>query len=448
MEHVSPGIIINVRFCQANSKPFAEYIRYIDREEAIRSKNFDMFSLYNNYMENPEKSTGIFTADKDKLTLEENIITKEIFHTAQANGSLMWQPIISFDNDFLEENGLYDKKTLSLNEAKIRELTRGTVHNILKGENMEDSSFWTASIHYNTDNIHIHLAIVEPEPQREKILTGNYAGQVKGTFKQSSITAGKRFAVNYVLDNQLVNSKINEIIRDNIISKKKQHPLYKDKEFIKEYMRIHDKLPKDKRQWNYSMNGLNNIRPDLDSLISLYLKKYHSQDMEELKKLLEKQERVYRRSYGKSDNNFAQNKIDDLYKRLGNVILKEMKEYDREIKKSSYNEAKKEASSKGKKVTQKDLQIYVYQDTEEEEKERFKRNGTIKKEGTPKKKDIRYRHKSSCLKMIGTVEKLKRAMRDEFQHARNEYEHEMLQHSIERENQQRERERENNDLSF
>jgi hypothetical protein len=36
----------------------------------------------------------------------------------------------------------------------------------------------------------------------------------------------------------------------------------------------------------------------------------------------------------------------------------------------------------------------------------------------PKKKDIRHRHKSSCLKMVGTIEKLKRAMRDEFQHAK------------------------------
>uniref|UniRef100_UPI001CA35342 MobP2 family relaxase n=1 Tax=Serratia marcescens TaxID=615 RepID=UPI001CA35342 len=241
MEHVSPGIIINARFCQAASKTFSEYVRYMDREEAIRNNHFDMFSLYNNYMENPEKSSGLFTSDKDKLTQDEIKSTKEIFNTAQAKGSLMWQPIISFDNDYLEENGLYDRNNSFLNEDKIRELTRGTVNNILKGENMEDSAFWTASIHYNTDNIHIHIAIVEPEPQRERVLTGKYAGQFKGTFKQSSINAGKRFAVNYVLDNQLVNSKINEIIRDNIISKKKEHPLYKDKDFIKEFMRIHNK---------------------------------------------------------------------------------------------------------------------------------------------------------------------------------------------------------------
>lgn len=447
MEHVSPGIIINVRFCQAASKTYSEYVRYMDREEAIRNNHFDMFSLYNNYMENPEKSSGLFTSDKDKLTVEQIRITKEIFNSAQAKGSLMWQPIISFDNDYLEENGLYDKSNSFLNEDKIRELTRGTVSNMLKGENMEDSAFWTASIHYNTDNIHIHIAIVEPEPQREKVLTGKYAGQFKGTFKQSSINSGKRFAVNYVLDNQLVNSKINEIIRDNILLRKKEHPLYNDKEFIKEFMRIHDKLPKNITLWKYSMNAMNGIRPDLDLLTSLYLNKYHPKDMDELKKLLEKQEQVYRRSYGKSDNNFAQNKIDDLYKRMGNVILKEMKEYDSNLKKNVYEEAKKEAFNKGRKMTQEDLQTYVFYEEKEEEK-KFSKSDSLNRERMPKRKDIRYRHKSSCLKMIGTVEKLKRAMRDEFQHARNEYEHDMMQRSSERENKQREHEREDDSLSF
>lgn len=49
---------------------------------------------------------------------------------------------------------------------------------------------------------------------------------------------------------------------------------------------------------------------------------------------------------------------------------------------------------------------------------KFSKNDNLNKERMPKKKDIRHRHKSSCLKMVGTIEKLKRAMRDEFQHAK------------------------------
>lgn len=250
MAHISPGVVIINKFCTLTNKVFSEYINYIDREDAIRNNKIQSFNLYNDYMENPEKSSGLFTADKDKLTQNEKQIVKDIFQIAQNNGSFMWQTVISFDNKYLEENGLYDKESGFLNEDKIHELTRGAVGNILKEENMDDSAFWTASIHYNTDNIHIHIAIVEQEPQRAIIKTGKYAGQRKGTFKQNSLRAAKRFVVNYILENQIDNDRINKIIRDNIIANKKEHPLYKDKEFIKEFMRIHDRMPKNKKLWN------------------------------------------------------------------------------------------------------------------------------------------------------------------------------------------------------
>ncbi|MDR1769434.1 MAG: hypothetical protein LBS02_02195 [Hungatella sp.] len=44
-----------------------------------------------------------------------------------------------------------------------------------------------------------------------------------------------------------------------------------------------------------------------------------------------------------------------------------MKEYDRELKKNTYEEAKREAYNKGKKMTQEDLQTYVFYDEKEEE---------------------------------------------------------------------------------
>lgn len=434
MAHISPGVVIINKFCTSTNKVFSEYINYIDREDAIRNNKIQSFNLYNDYMENPEKSSGLFTADKDKLTQNEKQIVKDIFQIAQNNGSFMWQTVISFDNKYLEENGLYDKESGFLNEDKIHELTRGAVGNILKEENMDDSAFWTASIHYNTDNIHIHIAIVEQEPQRAIIKTGKYAGQRKGTFKQNSLRAAKRFVVNYILENQIDNDRINKIIRDNIIGNKKEHPLYKDKEFIKEFMRIHDRLPKNKKLWNYGMNSLNYIRPDLDGLISIYLEKYHSSELKELKELLKKYEEIYERSYGKSKNNYAQNKIDDLYKRLGNVILKEMKSYDKEIKKNIHQETEKNSSETGQKIDQKQLVVYSYSS-------KGTKYSTSSGEGdgfygsSVKKESIKFRHKNSCKSMIGAVESLKRSMRDEVQHTRNEYEFEMQQRFKERESE-------------
>src|SRR5690625_7773322 len=38
---------------------------------------------------------------------------------------------------------------------------------MLAAERMQQSAIWTASLHYNTDNIHVHIATVEPHPTRD-----------------------------------------------------------------------------------------------------------------------------------------------------------------------------------------------------------------------------------------------------------------------------------------
>ena len=41
------------------------------------------------------------------------------------------------------------------------------VSKMLKSEGLENA-VWSAAIHFNTDNIHVHIAAVEPEPMRKK----------------------------------------------------------------------------------------------------------------------------------------------------------------------------------------------------------------------------------------------------------------------------------------
>lgn len=120
-------------------------------------------------MGNPNKSTGLFTRDKDNLMFEEKRELKAVFETAQRNESLMWQTVISFDNQWLENNGLYDQKNSILDEQKLKEVARLAINRMLKNEGL-DHAVWSAAIHYNTDNIHIHVATVEPFPIREKIV--------------------------------------------------------------------------------------------------------------------------------------------------------------------------------------------------------------------------------------------------------------------------------------
>ena len=132
-------------------------------------------------MGNPEKSTGLFTNERDNLTHPEKRQLKDVFQTAQDNESVMWQTVISFDNRWLEQNGIYDSQKQILDEQKLKEVTRLAVNRLLKSEGLEHA-VWSAGIHYNTDNLHVHIATVEPYAMREKMMY-NGKKEVRGKFK-------------------------------------------------------------------------------------------------------------------------------------------------------------------------------------------------------------------------------------------------------------------------
>ena len=74
---IKAGVTLMQDFCRPGSDKFQSYIDYIDREEAQRNNAFSTYNIfsdyeqYNEYMGNPEKSSGLFTADKDSLTYAE-----------------------------------------------------------------------------------------------------------------------------------------------------------------------------------------------------------------------------------------------------------------------------------------------------------------------------------------------------------------------------------------
>jgi len=149
MSGTTPGVVAVNTFCKADSKYFAGYIGYMDREEAARKehiKDFDLFSEYMGYMGNrkktktngqPEKISGLFTADADVLTGDEIGKLKEVYKQAQRNGSLMWQTVISFDNSWLEDMGVYDQESHLLDEKRMRTAVRASVNAMLQSENLE-----------------------------------------------------------------------------------------------------------------------------------------------------------------------------------------------------------------------------------------------------------------------------------------------------------------------
>ena len=329
----SPGVIIVQDFVVPGAIDLSGYLDYMNRPEAIKTNAMEsVLDGYIEYMRNPEKSTGLFSEKMESLSTDDLKKIKELFEIARKNESILWRPVISFDNRWLEDNHLYDEEKDWLDEKKIKLYTRSAVNALLKDEQLENA-VWTAAIHHNTDNIHIHIAIIEPVPMRQKQLMPDGSYQYRGKFKLKSIEHCKSVMVNKIISQQVENEKINNIIRKKIVDSKKEYSLLNDSRFTQDFLKLYKSMPEDRRTWKYNMQAMQKFQKDINKLSDRYIELNHHDEYVNLKQLLYLQEQKYIKAYGGEENNYMQNKIDELHVRLGNVILKEMLEYDKAVKK-------------------------------------------------------------------------------------------------------------------
>lgn len=323
------GVIVTSQF-QTNSSfknsksSFKNYVNYMDRPETHTEKN--NFESYQYYMNNEEKSTGLFTNEKDSLSKNDKEKYKDVFKNAQEKGSILWQDVISFDNEWLKELGVLSENGTDIDEKKLKEVTRASVNEMLKSEQLSDSAVWTAAIHYNTDNIHIHVATVQTKNFRER-----------GKRKPSSIEKMKSTVANKLLNRAKENEKLNDFIRNKLIASKKENEImslknkFVNRDMVNQFQKIYSMLPDDKRQWKYNMNGMKMIRPEINKLTNMYIEKNFKNEFKEFKTQLDKEVEIYKKAYGNNSKaeKYKETKMQDMYTRMGNTILSEMREFDK-----------------------------------------------------------------------------------------------------------------------
>ena len=361
------GIVAVTRFCEAKSDIFSSYIDYIDRKEAVRKDNMDKFNIfeaYTDYMDDETKTimeegksveevSALFSKDKDILNQEEKSDLKQLFRVSQKNGSNMWQTVISFDNSYLEEIGIYDSQTDQLNEKLLRQAARKAIGGMLKNEGLENAT-WTASFHRNTDNIHIHIATVEPVPMREKkryILyekdkngnrrpvrdkngkTVSYMGY-KGVFKYKSLEILKSEIRSELENNKETYAEITRLLRQNILNDKKDKSLIDNPLFVDKMRELYKKLMyTPKKYWNYNYNKMYRYKGLIDDLSNLFINTYHKDDFNDFCLKIEREAMRQTKAYGGKKNDYVKKMLygkDGMYARLGNAILKELKDYARD----------------------------------------------------------------------------------------------------------------------
>ncbi|MFQ8923045.1 MAG: MobP2 family relaxase [Clostridium paraputrificum] len=340
MSRAVPAIVMVCEFEKNNFKDYGGYIDYIDREEThneldLKSSNYAEYLEYmdskNRKKEKDKTTVKLFTEDKDILSDEDKEKLKNVYRIAQERGSYLWKDVFSFDNKWLEENKYYNSETKQLNEGKIREAIREAMSIRIEKENLNEA-VWTADIHYNTDNIHIHTSLVELEPSKKK-----------GKLKPQTLGKMKSAFVNSLVDRNKEHDKINELMREKIVNRKKDINTFKDKEMKKQFINIIKLLPEDLSQWQYAYNSIDEARPLIDNLSKYYINNYCKEDFNELDKLLDVEVDEYKKLYGEGREgkekgkykDYKTNELDYLYKRMGNAFLKEMKEYAKEQRKYS-----------------------------------------------------------------------------------------------------------------
>ena len=338
MSRAVPAIVMVCEFEKNNFKDYGGYIDYIDREEThneldLKSSNYAEYLEYmdskNRKKEKDKTTVKLFTEDKDILSDEDKEKLKNVYRIAQERGSYLWKDVFSFDNKWLEENKYYNSESKQLNEGKIREAIREAMSFRIEKENLNEA-VWTADIHYNTDNIHIHTSLVELEPSKKK-----------GKLKPQTLSNMKSAFVNSLVDRNEEHDKINELMREKIVNRKKDINTFRDKEMKKQFINIIKLLPEDLSQWQYAYNSIDEARPLIDNLSKYYINNYCKEEFNELDKLLDIEVDEYKRLYGEGREgkekgkykDYKTNELDYLYKRMGNAFLTEMRSYAKEQRK-------------------------------------------------------------------------------------------------------------------
>ncbi|WP_316606329.1 MobP2 family relaxase [Streptococcus pluranimalium] len=324
---------------------FKEYIDYMNRSYATENQS--------------EEITAVFTQEADYLQKRRLNDLKNKLESAYQNGSLLWQGVISFDNAFLAEQGLYDVATGQVDQKAIKAAMRDMMPTLIQKEGLSDSAFWWGNIHLNTDNVHIHFGLSEVESNRDKIFYRPRGRmEYKGNFSQKTINRFKSGVFHGLLKEE---TRSNLLRKEQILANLKADlmtSVYQEEKITssaeKNFLeQAYNHLPLNKK-WRYGSNARDFAVSKffLDRYLDSYLKNEGSvayqEFLKETREFLKTYEGVYsaeknqvyeklRKVDGQTIRTLAESKgydlehhmarrVMDLRERLANNILRSFKE--------------------------------------------------------------------------------------------------------------------------
>lgn len=323
-----PGIILTSKFITPKSssrKDYSSYIKYINRKDAIEKDENkpEVFGNYLDYMNDRKKDAYGFDNHSNNLMQDQVRLKKKVFDEAREDKRILWQDVYSFDNKFLEDEGLYNSKTNTLDDDKLIDAVRTSMSKFQKDTNINHLE-WTGAIHRNTDNIHVHVASVTKDENIER----DEEGIQRGYRSEKTLNNMKSAFVNRLVDRNkrldLMTEHRDELVHLDFTYSKKR----KEKDQLDEIKRM---LPENKNKWQYNRKDMNHVRHLIDDYTESYIKKHHSKQYKAYTDLLDEEVEFNKRLYGEGTKKFEKykdskvNKLNELNERMGNQLLKELK---------------------------------------------------------------------------------------------------------------------------
>ena len=327
------GYVENLRGKKSDDKYVKEH--FDERRFYSCSKDYNYVSYVNNgsqeklddveYSGNKEKITGVF--NKTGLLSDEMI--KELKTSLKETESTIWHGVISFTEDFGNRYCDSFEKAFDLMKTEFPKFLKNAK---LNPDNIE----WFAGLHENTDNKHIHFSFYEKAPLRYRRYC-KHKCYSDGMLPKDAIN---KFKISMEL--KLLN------ISSDIIDKRKTLTTEIKKQlelgvFMKKIHSLIFILP-EKGRMSYDSENVKEYKPQINAVINAIIKS----DIGLNKKLtafdtiLSARDEEIKRIYGNMKVDYAEKLlrdkvINDLYRRLGNLVLLTVKDIRKKQRELDYN---------------------------------------------------------------------------------------------------------------
>ena len=266
------------------------------------------------YSGNKEKSHGIFNADG----LMEKSEIKELRNELKQTKSVIWHGVISFTEEFGNTYCDTTEKAIAMMKVEMPKFFRNAG---FTPENIK----WFAGLHENTDNKHIHFSFFEKSPQRIKI------GRTTPIFSDGNIPLR---AINDVKSS--IEIRLLKLVDDVYSNRNLLTHRIKEKTLLGDYMK-HIKLLVGvvpiKGRISYDSENMRVYQPQINKIIRAIIKsdKGVYEKYQEFDRILTKRDNELMRVYSQlkldfTDKLLRDKCIKDLYRRLGNIVLKNVKQ--------------------------------------------------------------------------------------------------------------------------